>query len=295
MSRIALSDIEIEYDLVGEPGAPAVAVTPGGRLGKDSPGLRELAEALAAGGNRVLLWDRPNCGASDICFTGESESDLQARTLAQLIRALDLGPTALGGGSAGARVSLIAAANDPDSVSHLLLWWLSGGVISLLTIGTSYYGESAAAAMWGGMLAVAGLPSWAQQIKNNPRNRDAILKQDPDQFIATMERWASAFIPSETSPVPDMVPMDFARLTMPVLIFRGSTKDIYHPAQAGERVHALIPHSELVDTPWSDDAGMERIAASRSSGIGHLLDWPRLAPAISEFISRADVQKPAQR
>ena len=35
-----------------------------GRFGKEIPGLRPLAEALVAGGYRVLLWDRPNCGAS---------------------------------------------------------------------------------------------------------------------------------------------------------------------------------------------------------------------------------------
>jgi pimeloyl-ACP methyl ester carboxylesterase len=32
--------------------------------------VRELAVALAERGNRVLIWDRPNCGASDVRFTG---------------------------------------------------------------------------------------------------------------------------------------------------------------------------------------------------------------------------------
>ncbi|MGO8890875.1 MAG: hypothetical protein ACLQB1_14460 [Streptosporangiaceae bacterium] len=34
-------------------------ITPGGRFSKDSPGVRELAAALAERGNRVLIWDRP--------------------------------------------------------------------------------------------------------------------------------------------------------------------------------------------------------------------------------------------
>ena len=286
MSRIDISGIGIEYELLGPSSAHAVAVTPGGRFGKGSPGIRELGEALAAAGKRVLLWDRPNCGMSDICFDAENESELQARTLIQLIRALNLGPTALAGGSAGSRASLIAAARDPESVSHLLQWWISGGTISLLMLGASYACESAVAASMGGMAAVAALPTWAEQINRNPRNRDAILRQDPDRFIAMMERWASAFIPSKESPVPGMSPEDFARLTMPVLIFRGSTRDIFHPARISEWVHQLIPGSELADAPWPDDVFIQRMLAANISGSGHFLDWPLLAPAILEFISR---------
>ena len=68
MARISIDGLGIEYELLGEPGAPAVALTPGGRFSKDSPGLHELGAAVASGGRRVLLWDRPNCGASDLSF-----------------------------------------------------------------------------------------------------------------------------------------------------------------------------------------------------------------------------------
>ena len=43
---------------------------PGGRFSKDFGGIHELADALAEGGKRVLLWDRPNCGRSDVQFYG---------------------------------------------------------------------------------------------------------------------------------------------------------------------------------------------------------------------------------
>ena len=127
MARIEISGIGIEYELLGKPGAPAVALTPGGRFGKDSAGVLQLGEALAAGGKQVLLWDRPNCGASDICFEGDNESELQARTLTQLIRALDLGPTALAGGSSGSRASLIAAVRDPAVLDDPLFRIVPGG------------------------------------------------------------------------------------------------------------------------------------------------------------------------
>ncbi|TAL01947.1 MAG: alpha/beta hydrolase [Rhodospirillaceae bacterium] len=286
MARISISGIGIEYELLGRPGAPAVAITPGGRFSKDSPGLRELGEALAAGGRRVLLWDRPSCGASDICFDAESESVLHGLTLTKLIRALDLGPTALAAGSAGSRVSLIAASRDPDAISHLILWWISGGTIGLITLANYYCADSAIAASRGGMARVAELPSWAEQIKRNPRNRDIILAQDPAKFIETMERWAMFYIPSSASPVPGVSPQDFARVRMPTLIFRSGKSDLAHTRRTSEWVHELIPQSKIIDPPWGDAEWNERSDAAAKEGRGLFERWPLVAPSILDFTSK---------
>jgi len=286
MARIQISGLGIEYELLGPKDAPAIALTPGGRFAKDSPGLPELAQALAAGGRRVLLWDRPNCGASDISFEAEGESDLQARTLTELIRALELGPTALAAGSGGSRVSLIAAARDPEAVSHLIVWWISGGALSLISLAAYYCVNSAIAASRGGMAAVAELPSWSEQIERNSKNREILLAQDPQRFIETMERWALAYMPSNTSPVPGMSPDSFARLRMPVLIYRSGKSDLSHTRRTSEWVHELIPHSELREPPWPDDEWNNRSGYAAKHGSGHFAGWPALAPAILEFTRR---------
>jgi pimeloyl-ACP methyl ester carboxylesterase len=282
MARIEIAGLGIEYELLGDAGAPAAAITPGGRYSKDAPGVRELGEALAKDGRRVLIWDRPNCGASDICFDGEGESSLQARFLTDLIRALDLGPTALIGGSAGARVSLFAARHDPAVVSHLVLWWISGGPLSLMRLGSAYCAELAVEASVGGMEAVAAMPGWAEQIERNPRNRDIILQQDPDEFIARMERWGKGFVPSDSSPIPGWSNDDFARVSMPVMIFRGSPKDLFHPASICEQVQSRLPNAELTDSPWPGEIFAEHM---RSDG-KFFVEWPLLAPAISAFLKR---------
>jgi pimeloyl-ACP methyl ester carboxylesterase len=285
MSRIELAGVQVEYELLGQAGDPAIALTPGGRFSKDSPGIRGLGEALAAAGQRVLLWDRPNCGASDICFDAKSESALHAQALIDLVRALDLGPTMLAAGSGGSRVSLIAASRHPEAVSHLALWWISGGVLGLLSLAHYYCGESAYAASSGGMSAVAAAPSWAEQIRRNPRNRDIILSYDRDAFIETMQRWASFYIPSESSPVPGMSPVDFSRLQMPVLIFRSGKSDLSHPRRTSEWLHELIPHSELAEPPWPDEEWNNRVAANKAEGRGLFEGWPALAPALLKFRS----------
>src|SRR3954464_4953151 len=111
MAKATVDGLALAYEVIGDGnGGTPWAITPGGRFSKDSPGVRELAAALAADGNRVLVWDRPNCGESDVCFTGPSESAMQADALAGLLRHLDLAPAVIAGGSGGSRVSLLTAA-----------------------------------------------------------------------------------------------------------------------------------------------------------------------------------------
>ena len=285
MARIVVNGIGIEYELLGRAGDPAIALTPGGRFAMDSAGLRELGEVLAAGGHRVLLWDRPNCGASDLCFEADNESALHARALVGLIQALELGPTVLAAGSAGSRVSLIAASLEPKAISHLVLWWISGGPISLAQLAAYYCGESAIAASLGGMQAVADSPFWADQLRRNPRGRDTLLAQDRERFIETLQRWALAYAPSEHSPVPGMTPQDFARLTMPVLILRNGRSDLSHTRRTTDWVHELVPGSRLADPPWPDDEWNRRLLLQKE-GRGLFENWPVLAPQILDFIRR---------
>ncbi len=286
MARITISGIDIDYELVGKPGAPAVALTPGGRFARDSAGLPELAQALAEGGRRALLWDRPSCGASDISFAGDNESELHAEVLCGLIRELELGPTTLAAGSAGSRISLLAASREPDLVSHLVLWWISGGLLSLISLAYYYCVDQALAASHGGMEAVAGLPGWQEQIAKNPKNRDIILAQDPQEFIRTMERWAKFYLPAEDSPVPGMTPADFARLTMPTRIYRSGRSDLSHTRETSEWVHRLIPGAELAEPPWPDDEWNRRSAWAAQHGGGLFAGWPALAPEILEFTAQ---------
>lgn len=284
---IDVGGIGIAFELLGKAGDPAVALTPGGRFSMDVPGLREMAEALVAAGRRVLIYDRPNCGKSDACLLGASESEMQADALAGLIRKLDLGPTVIAGGSGGSRVSMLAAARDPEICSHLVIWWISGDPIGLMQLATYYCGEAGTLASVGGMEAVMTATSWAETFAKSEQARDYIRGQDPDRFIAVMQRWAAAYVPSDLSPVPGMLPRDFARLTMPVLVFRSGRSDLSHTRATSEWCHRLIPHSQMLDPPWGDDEWNVRAAQTASGTDGHTLfrSWPRLVPAILDFVA----------
>lgn len=286
MAKIDVGGIGIAYELLGKDGDPPVALTPGGRFTMDVPGLREMAEELVKAGRRVLIYDRPNCGLSDACLLGESESEMQAEALSGLIRKLDLGPTVIAGGSGGSRVSMLAAARDPEICSHLALWWISGDPIGLMQLATYYCGEAATLASVGGMEAVLTATSWAENFAKSDQAREYIRGLDPDRFIAVMQKWAAAYVPSPNSPVPGMTPRDFARLTMPVLVYRSGRSDLSHTRATSEWVHRMVPHSRMVDPPWNDDEWNYRSAQTMSGKEGLTLfqSWPRLVPQILEFI-----------
>jgi pimeloyl-ACP methyl ester carboxylesterase len=284
MATVGVDGTTIAYEIVGE-GTPWV-LTPGGRFSKDTPGVRELAEVLAARGQQVVIWDRPNTGASDVCFAGASESEMQADALAGLLVALDLAPAIVIGGSGGSRVSLLAAARHPELVSKLALWWISGGPFGLLTLAIVYCGESIRAAWQGGMEAVVDLPEWAEVLERNPGNRARFLALDPREFIETLERWMLVYCPGPNTAVPGLADEAFARLEMPTLIFRSGTSDPYHTRATSELLHRLVPASQLVEPPWGDGEWNERSAAARAGTGGLFEGWPLLAPQLLEFAAR---------
>lgn len=286
MARITVDGLELDYELLGpEQGQPLV-LTPGGRYPRDTAGVPELGRIFADAGYRVLLWDRPGCGASDIAFTAPTESVMNADALVGLVRALDLKDVVLVGGSAGSRISLMAGIRMSENVDRIAIWWLSGGAIGLAGLAWFYCGDQVAAASKGGMEAVAELPSWADQTARNPRIRDILLAQDPDQYIAKMQTWAAAFTYRDDTPMPGIAAEDFARLTMPVLVFRSGQSDMAHTRRTSEWVHDLLPNAKLQEPPWGDQEWNyvstfpNDVAARR----GRFERWPLIAPDVLEFL-----------
>jgi pimeloyl-ACP methyl ester carboxylesterase len=281
LATCTIDGIAVAYELLGE-GQPMV-LTPGGRFSKDAPGIRDLAGSLAAHGKQVLIWDRPNTGASDVCFRGASESEMQADVLAGLLDALGLAPAVIVGGSGGARVSLLAAARHPSAASKLAMLWISGGVYGLLLLAVHYCGESIRAAWSGGMEAVIALPEWNEVLERNAGNRQRFLDLDPREFIRILEQWMVAYCPNGESTVPGLSDEMCSGLDVPTLIFRSGTTDPHHTRETSERLAAIIPGARLVEPPWGDNEWNERGEAARA-GTGHLFDrWPLLVPQLLEF------------
>ena len=78
--------VNINYKVLGDRG-PWVALSPGGR--RDISGIETQAKALADLGYRVVVFDRRNCGASDVVIDGkESEYEIWADDIHELLSQL---------------------------------------------------------------------------------------------------------------------------------------------------------------------------------------------------------------
>jgi pimeloyl-ACP methyl ester carboxylesterase len=280
VARATVDGLTLGYEQIGDKGRPWI-ITPGGRYTKEDAGIRPLAEQVAAAGNRVIIWDRPNCGESDVCFDGRTESEMQADYLAALVRHLDAAPAVIMGGSGGARVSLLAAANHPEVAQGLAVLWISGGIYGLMTLGQVYCAPSMRAAIMGDMEDVAALPDWEEVIRRNPSNRQRILDQDRKEFLQTMERWMGAYYPMPGDAVPGLSAAQAEDIAVPTLVFRGGESDWWHPRVTSEQVAQLIPHSRLVEPPWPDTEwidGTNRRALGQQHGAFER--WPLLIPQL---------------
>ena len=272
-----IEGLSIAYDVIGE-GRPWI-LTPGGRFSKDYGGVRELATAIADQGNRVVIWDRPNCGESEVCFRGPSESEMQADVLAGLLRALDTGPAVVIGGSGGARVSLLAANRHRDIAQAVGVWWISGGVFGLLSLG-SYYCAPTVPLVWNrGIESVAEVPSWKEVFERRPENLEILKATDPQEFIAVMERWMEAYCSCSGELIPGLPDEEARRFDLPAIVFRSGASDPNHPRKTSEQVAELLPNSQLVEPPWPDTEWIDRASGKWSE----FERWPLLAPPLVEW------------
>lgn len=283
---IEINGGNVVYEILGKEG-DFIALTPGGRFSKDIPGLRPLAKKLVEGGYRVLLWDRPNCGKSDVQFYGQSESHMRAETLYTLITELGIGPCIIAGGSGGARDSMLTTMLYPEIVTKLVVWNIVGGVYGSFVLGSYYIIPNILAVRGAGMKAVAGIAEWQDRIAENPDNEARILAQDPDEFLKLMLRWLNAFVPKPGQTIPGVEDELFANIKVPTLIIRGGENDMDHPKRTSLEISCLIKGAELIDPPWPEDA-WERAGEKQAQGKVKLFNmfdtWVQAAPPILDFL-----------
>ncbi|HSQ12568.1 MAG TPA: alpha/beta hydrolase, partial [Candidatus Deferrimicrobium sp.] len=233
--------VNINYQVLGTTG-PWVALSPGGR--RDLGGIQNQAGKLAELGYRVVIFDRRNCGASDVVIDGnESEYEIWADDVHELLRQLGALPAIVGGSSSGCRTSLLFALRHPESVRALLLWRVTGGRFACERLAEEYYGQFITAARSGGMAAVCDMEHWQERIKARPQNRDVLMKMDPQQFIRVMSRWREYFLKGADLPVIGATEADLQSIHVPACIVPGN--DLTHGRQTGETLGRLLPSSEV--------------------------------------------------
>jgi pimeloyl-ACP methyl ester carboxylesterase len=233
--------VNINYKILGDNG-PWVALSPGGR--RDISGIELQARELAGRGHRVVIFDRRNCGASDVVIDGdESEYEIWADDIHELLSQLGALPAFIGGSSSGCRTALLFALRHADSVRGLLLWRVTGGRFACERLAHEYYGQYIEAAKRAGMTAVCEMEHWKERIQANPANRDALMKMNPEHFIGVMSHWREYFLKGADLPVIGATETELKSIKVPACIIPGNDKT--HGRQTGENLGRLIQQSEV--------------------------------------------------
>ena len=204
MASATVDGLTLAYEVIGD-GRPWV-ITPGGRFTKDEPGVRELANALAAEGNRVLIWDRPNCGESERLLHRRlrvGDAGRRPRRAVDLARhgargdhrgirrraRLDAGCGAASRGRRGSRVVVDQRRHVRDSCR----------------LGVHYCGNSTACGVdgrHGGRRRAAGM---GRGPRAQPIEPATVPRPGPRRtFVATFERWMLAYCPCGDELVPGL-------------------------------------------------------------------------------------------
>ena len=232
---------EINYATWGSSG-PWVALSPGGRRGLDA--VEVLGRKLAARGYRVLAFDRRNTGLSDVCIDGkDSEYEIWADDLHDLLKQQNALPAIVGGSSSGCRTSILFYLRHPEATRALLLWRVTGGAFAANRLAENYYGQFIAAAKQGGMAAVCATEHWKERCEAKAANREYLMKMPVDRFVAQMEHWRTYFLKGADLPVIGATEADLRSVKVPTLVMPGNDKT--HGFATGKTAQALIPNSEL--------------------------------------------------
>jgi pimeloyl-ACP methyl ester carboxylesterase len=239
--RTSINSASLQYEIIGSSG-PWVALSPGGR--RPMAAVKALAHHIAAGGYRVLIHDRRNCGASEVSVAGDgAEHEIWADDLYALLQQLNALPAVIGGGSSGCRMSIEFALRYPDAVNGLLLWRVTGGPFATQRLREKYYGEYIRAANKGGMAAVCETPHFRERIALRPTNKQALLDMDAAQFIAAMTAWDEQFKTGADQPVIGASEEQLRSIKAPACIVPGNDKT--HPQRAAAELARLMPDNEL--------------------------------------------------
>jgi pimeloyl-ACP methyl ester carboxylesterase len=264
MPMAKVRGVELNFKVLGAAG-PWVALNPGGRRGLEA--VEVLAREMAQAGSRVLIHDRRNTGLSDVAIEGkDSEYEIWADDLYELLRQNDALPAIVGGSSSGCRTSILFYLRHPEAARALLLWRVTGGAFAANRLAENYYGQFIDAARKGGMKAVCETEHWKERCEAKPSNRDRLMKMDASRFVEQMSHWRSYFLAGADLPVIGASAKDLASIEVPTIVMPGN--DQTHGIATGRKAHELIPGSELyllfkeqLDVPlgphevWDEKAG----------------------------------------
>ena len=279
MPFLNVDGCDVHYEVQGS--GPTIVLTQGG--------LSPTGAMLSFAGRlsdryHVVLWDRANIGASQVCFDDESELDISARHLRAVLEHLGVTKAFLSAPSEGTRVNVRAALRYPDLVAGLFLWEVSAGETGAAYMAELLYEQYARIAEIWGMAAVVRTPWWSERIKSNLTNRRRLLDLDPGLFVARMRRWAAELRADPNNAIWMHSDDEVRQVTCPAWIVEGV--DLFHPRENSERLAKLLPNGRFVPAPYDISAwdDVKETEIGLQNAFVRYADFPGIFGLLEEFL-----------
>jgi len=248
----------VHYMVEGPAGGPVVVLIHG--LGGRAEDWRNLAPYLGQAGFRVYMPDLPGYGRSEKPSDFSYSVPDEAEAVVGILDALGLKQIDLGGWSMGGGIVQHLAIRHPERVRRLILFD-SVGIYEKPDWDTRLFTPT----------TPAELDQLEALLMPNPQPIPGFVARDILR-ISKRNAWAVHRAMAAMLTGKDATDALLPRLKMPVLIVWG-TEDRLLPLSLGEKMHQLVPQSELEIIP----------------GCGHLAPVqcaPQIAPKLVEFVKR---------
>lgn len=252
-SRFTVVDgIRIHYYALGPANGPAVVLVHG--LGGRSEDWKKLAPYVAKAGYRVYLPDLPGYGRSQRPVNFSYSVTDESNVVVGLLDVLGLKQVDLGGWSMGGWIVQLVAAKHPERV-HRLMLFDSAGLYVKPGWDTSLFTP----------VSVAQLDKLDALLMPNPPQVPGFVARDilrTSREHAWVIRRALSTMLQGHETTDDLLP----RLRMPVLIVWGAVDHIT-PLNEGEKMHQLIPQSQMDVVPACGHLAPNECAAQIGPGV----------------------------
>jgi pimeloyl-ACP methyl ester carboxylesterase len=248
----------VHYLAEGPANGPVVVLVHG--LGGQAEDWRLLAPYLAQAGSRVYLPDLPGFGRSERPADFSYSIHDQAETVAGFLDVLGLKQVDLGGWSMGGWIVQLVAVRHPERVRRLMLFDAAG-----------IYEKPAWETRLFTPISAAELDQLDALLMPHPPNVPGFVARDilreSSRHAWVIHRAVGSMLTGQDT-TDNLLP----GLRMPVLIVWGA-EDKITPLSQGERIHQLVPQSQL----------------EVFAGCGHLAPGQctaQIGPKVVEFVKR---------